>query len=131
MTPDSGQNQKPIAGWLIALLLVMAGSAAWFLIPTRSDLLERQIRDQRPERALKTLSQLSEKDRSKRPDVYALMELQLRRQTVGKTNAAELKRLLKQASAEYARFGYRQDFLTELLALVEVQESPAATELAL
>jgi predicted Zn-dependent protease len=131
MTPASGQNQKPISGWLIALLLLIAGAAAWFLIPTRSDLLERQIRDQSPDRALKTLSQLSEKDRSKRPDFYALMELQLRRQTVGKTNAVELMALLKKAAAEYARFGYPQTFLTELLALVDLQEFPAAAEQAL
>lgn len=126
-----GRGKKPAAipTWVLVGLVGLCVAGAFLLMPDRRGLLERQLRDGKTEEALKTLHSISADDRRSDPEFFALTEIRLMREAA--KTPAELRDAMANAARAAAEFGYKTNFVAELMALGARVESSEELERAL
>lgn len=122
-------NRKPAAipAWALLALVVICVAGAFFLMPNRRALLERQLADGKTEQALETLAAISPQERKADAEFYALKETQLKR-AAAKT-PQEKREALAGAVRAAVEFDFKTNFLAELLAAAAVAENKDVQEL--
>ena len=110
----------PVSPRMLAGLLAVIALIAWLLLPSKRDLLERQLRDGQSQKALVTLQGMSARERRKDPEFYALTELRLRRELLNVKNPVIVRQQITAACAAAERFKFKAEFNREFLALLHL-----------
>ena len=116
----------PVSPRTLAGLLLGCALIAWLLLPSKRDLLERQLRDGQTLKALATLQGLSAWERRKAPEFYTLTELRLRRETLNVKNPNFVRQQILAACGAAEKFQFKPAFNQEFLSLLYLV--PAAEE---
>lgn len=109
---------RPVSLRLLAGLIVVSLSAAYYLLPSHRKLLDRQLQDGKNRQALFTLKGMPASEREKDSAFYAILELRLTREILDPADSAGVIRQLLEACHAYEQFGFRDEFLREILPLI-------------
>lgn len=116
--PDAPKSPLPVSPRQLVGLLVVCVLVAWLLLPSKRDLLERQLRDGQRARALATLEGLSNWERRRDPEFYTLTELRLRRELLNTKSLIAVRQHIIAACVAAEKFQFKPEFNQEFLALL-------------
>ncbi|MCF7763721.1 MAG: tetratricopeptide repeat protein [Verrucomicrobia bacterium] len=115
---DQGKAFRPVPLRMLAGLIIVSLTLAYYLLPSSRKLLERQLEDGQLPQALSTLRDIPLSERETDPAFFDLLELQLVRQLLDPTEPRMVIRQLLEAAHGYEAHGFRDAFLVEILTMI-------------